>query len=67
MRRKQPAILSCIGADCIPRKLGAVGNSTISDVTPRFSAIRCSHTFRYAALRFLEKASHLDIANCQQP
>jgi len=48
--------------------LGAVDISTISDETPRFSAIRCSHTLMYAALRFLKiKAFHLDIAKSQRP
>jgi len=48
--------------------LRAVGNSTISPEMPRFFAIRCSHTFMHAALRFLKiKAFHRDIAKCQQP
>jgi len=46
----------------------AVDISTISAETPRFSAIRCSHTSMYAALGFSKiKSFHLDIANCQQP
>ena len=48
--------------------LGAVDNSIISNETPRFSAIRCSHMLMYAALRFSKiKAFHLDIAKSQPP
>ena len=50
------------------KKFGVVDISTISAVTPLFSAIRCSHTGMYAALRFSKiKAFHLDIAKSQRP
>jgi len=50
------------------KKHKIIENSTISDGTSRFSAIRCLHTDMYAALRFSKiKSFHLDIANSQQP